>query len=153
MAVTATQFQNIILTEINDTLSGPVGAQLAILWDMYAGKALIAPQLQYFYTLKKAIEMMMGVRRNLAIDQRDGDLHLSQSQEISTLDKMLKEVKEDIHKIEVWYRNTRTVQVGLITKTEPIRSQDDPRTQGLPDAGDRRYRGDPLLPIANRRFF
>jgi hypothetical protein len=149
MTVTDAQLKSLILAEVNDTVSGPVGSQIDVLWAMYAAKALItnAPLLQYQYALKKGIEIMLGVRRSEAGKLSASGISVDTEAEIRALTAMLAQVSSDIADTEKLARAQRGGAIGRIARTAPITQYDDPRTVFSHDPNKRSTAGDPLLPI------
>ncbi len=143
-AITIAQVKTLILAEVNDTSTGPVGLQIDIIWDMYAGKALVSPTLQYLYSLRKAIDLMLGNRRADAVDTKLDNYSFAQDQEIQTLLTMRENVKQEIMKVERESRDYRTIQIGPLARIAPIAPADSYQADLTRiDAGSRIYRGDP----------
>lgn len=124
---------------------GPVAASIDAIWDMYADKQIIDPRAQYFYALRDAIDIYLGL--GIGAEVRIGTRMVKiDSDKVELLSKMYKNCQEEIEKIEKRSRASQAPAVGSIAATAPITPASDPRTVCSPDPNSRRFRGDPLFP-------
>lgn len=137
MATTATAetLKQLILIRVGENdPNGTIAGSLDVLWDMHADKALIAPRLQFLYTLAEVMDIKVAVATGTA-----------SSQEVQAWMKQRDSALEQAHIIEKQYSYVRATVSGTLTTTAPISPADDPRTVGALDANDRLYRGDAYL--------
>lgn len=138
--------QTLIVLQVGDEVttawpSGILAANIAAVWDSYAGASL---ELQKLYTRRDCIDLVLGVVRGQVDFQIANDHSRRQQQKAQTLLAMRQVCLDDIDRIVL--TQGAGGAVGTITKTTPV----------APDAGQRDpsgrvYRGDPLLPPARWR--
>lgn len=148
--ISAAQLQALIIKEVGDTDTGPVGTDISTLWDLYHEMALIAPRLQYLYTKRHAIDIMMGQLREVTTFENDR-VKIYNWEQQKTLQYMREQTQSEIDDRESKASKIRTPQVGQLETVTPISPNDDPATSFMPDASNRKYRGDPYYPISPRR--
>lgn len=147
MAVTAAQLQNLILLEIGAVITEPVGQQMAVIWELYTDKSYIGPKLQYLYTKRHAVDIMLGQLRELVTFESDRE-KFKNNEQILTLARIRSNTQEEIDRLEQQYAATRDPYVTDITTKEPINQDSNSATVGYPNAANRRYRGD-AYPVIN----
>ncbi|MBA3829881.1 MAG: hypothetical protein H0X33_13155 [Taibaiella sp.] len=142
-ATTATNFQNLILMEIGEPLTGgPIAPVMSTLWGMFGDKSLIAPRLQYLYVLAKAFDVKIGAIQDGAY------MAVGQVQSEKLDDKVPGYMKQRdaallaAQTLERQYAKLRKPVTGVLTTTAPIGPADDYRTVGALDGNSREYRGD-----------
>jgi hypothetical protein len=149
MALTAADWQRIILLEVGAGLDGDDPVEEAILdkvtpnidlfWNAWADKALVYPRLQYLYCKRQCLQIIEGQLRDL-VQVNIGGLSTQQQQKLSNLLNMQKRVDEEIKDLELKAQAARPVVVIPLTQTNPR----------LPDVGqidpnNPAYRGDALI--------
>jgi hypothetical protein len=136
--------------EIGEPITGgPLTESLAVLWDMYSDKALIAPRLQYLYVKAKAIDVKIGAIADGAFTPVGIIQQKALDDKVNAWMKQRDAALVEAAKIERQYAQVRAPVTGTLTTTAPISPADDTRTVGALDANDRPYRGDALLPSFN----
>jgi hypothetical protein len=62
MATTADILKHRILARVGEQASGsgPVSQNIDVIWNLFTDKALIAPELQFWYSLAEAIDIKLG---------------------------------------------------------------------------------------------
>lgn len=146
MPNTAEQYQNLILMEIGEPLAGgPVSESIAVIWGMFADKALLAPRLQYLYVKAKAIEVKLGAIADGAYTPVGIVQNKALDDKAAFWSKERDKALGDALALETRYARLRAVVSGTLTTTAPISPDDDSRTIGAPDANNREYRGDAYL--------
>lgn len=145
-ATTAQNFQNLILREVGDPITGgPLTDIMATLWDMFSDKALLAPRLQYLYVLAKAFDVKIGAIQDGAYIPV-GNIQIKDlSDKVPGYMKQRDTILMAAQTLERQYAKLRPPVTGTLTTTAPISPADDYRTVGGLDANDRAYRGDAYL--------
>jgi hypothetical protein len=140
--LTAAQYQDMILAEVGDTISGPVGSRILTIWDMFAAKTPI--YLQYLYAKVKAIDILLGPALAGLPTLTVGRQTVDEAKYAEFLLKLKAATNEEIDREEM---GNRLGEAGQITQTAPIMPPDpllpifDPFQ--VRDANSPLYRGDP----------
>lgn len=155
MPLTAEQAQRLIVLRIGDidpetgdptrSTYGVAAMGVALLWDAYADKALIASRLQELYVQRDAIEMVLGVlavRSDITTDTQT----LKRSQVWDHYQKKLDATVGELVKVQTLALGQRRPAVGQITTVEPVSPPG-----GLISANDPRYTGSPYSPSRSGR--
>ena len=147
--ITINDLKSLIVTKVRDTdlVNGPVAPNINLIWDMFADKAVIAPRLQFLYALKEAVSTMIGWSHEYVTFITDR-VEVDNSDQLKYWTELQAETQAEIDKVELMAAATRPGQIAAMKTTEIIDANSDPSTSGGPDAGHRRYRGDPYYPIS-----
>ncbi len=128
----------LLLQEISYPDVSPVPHLLQVVWGLYAEKAIIAPNLQYWYTKRHVLDMVMsGVWQDVTVKEADEENH--QSDKSLNLKRIRDNIQAEIDKLEAIARGGRAPVVAQLTTTAPIMP-----CAGQPNPNSRVYRGDPL---------
>lgn len=153
MALTATQWQNLITSELSPKKltkilsdEGVAEAEfednLPLWWEANSDRAVWGIRLRYLYTKRQAIAWLTGQTWD-HIDYGDADVNERLSQYIEHLQTMAQDVDAQIMRIEARRRSTGG-SAGMIEKKAPLEVTDPRETISCPDPNARIYRGDPL---------
>lgn len=150
MALSATQWQQLIISQVGDTAQSVVAQNVAGVWDAYAGRALVAgPALQALYTKRDCIDLVLGSLREDVDSAIPGDMASKEDQKTGHLRAMRTEASAEIVRLEARARSTRGGATTPITTVVPISVADEVARQQqppsqLPDPNDPRYGGWPF---------
>lgn len=153
MSITAAQYMQLILGEVVDTSANDLANNISTIWNMYAYADSVqnAPNLHYLLAKRHAISFLIGKNRQL-FDISIGEQRASYSGLIRNLQAMLSIVDEELNEVKRIAKGLRVPAGGVITATNPITVDSDPRTVGSDDPNDRALRGDPLLPTIRTKL-
>jgi hypothetical protein len=150
VAIEADDIKDAILTELGDIdpatgnaplagQDGIVGDQMDYLWERYAAKDLVAPELRELYVKAAAIELILGVLDPRLVDVQDNaaGLAVKGSQVITAYERKLARVQDRIEKIErlAAARHGGNIKLAQMANTQPK------RPQYPPNPSDQRYGG------------
>src|SRR5690349_21121226 len=114
--------------EIGEPLSGgPVSDSIAVIWGMYADKALLAPRLQYLYTKAKALDIKLGAIADGAYNPVGVVQSKALDDKAAFWSKERDKVQAEALALETRYARLRAVVSGTLTTTAPISPADDYR--------------------------
>lgn len=148
MALTASDYKSLIVTEVGDTTDGLINLEIETLWELYAATTDL--MLRYFQTKRKAIDLLMGkVREQISFSGNNAgnQVTVELSDKLDHLQTMWKNVSSEISdreqvlsdRVTAGQQTLRQPVVGQLHQTAPVMGR-----SGYPDPNDRRYRGDPL---------
>jgi hypothetical protein len=146
---TPNEWQQLILLEVGAGLEGEDPAERQLLdkvtpnintiWACHADKAYVAPKLQYLYTKRHCIEIIMGQLRDL-VQSNVGGYNSQQQQKLANLKILRDNTQQEIVEEEKRAQSARPPAIGYLTQQAPRQ----PIPLGAqPDPGDPAYRGDP----------
>jgi hypothetical protein len=107
-------------------------------WDSFADKALVAPRLQYLYSLRQLLNVLIG-RSALSVDVTDDQQEVKLSQQGLNFRAMRKVCDEEISKIEGIANGAIGVLVGAMITANPTVVPNF-----SPDPNDTAYSGSPI---------
>jgi CO dehydrogenase/acetyl-CoA synthase alpha subunit len=147
VATTAQTWQDRILEEVGATLDADAGEGVDILtpivgsiWDAWSWKSYGGPNLQYLYTKKQCIEILLGQHRR-DTHAAMGAYNPDDKSMFDNLLELLRLTIEDIKTAERTAAGNRGGVVKAMLQTSPVMV--DPNSN-CPDPNDRKYRGDPI---------
>lgn len=156
MSGLSTDFEKVqaIVDEVGDTPDGLVSSYSLAIWDKYAGRALLDPQLQVLYTTRDLLKL----KRRQYAEQVDftaqGDVQMKLSQRTAYVKDRIAECQTEIERVEMLARNRRGGVTTPITQTVPISVADEVARQQMPppqlsDPSDPSLAGWPFSPNGN----
>ncbi len=140
-----------------DALADPtyaqvLAAQLPLVWDGYLALATIHPDLQFLYTKRAAVELMLGQVRDQVDIATAADQQARLNQLTIHLRAMYDAAQAEIARIEAIARASHAPVMAQLAVTGPglpAIVTVDPATGRLLPSVDR-YRGNPYLPSGRR---
>jgi hypothetical protein len=149
MALTAADWQKLILLEVGAGLDGgdpveeaildKVTPNIELLWHAWSDKALVFPRLQYLYCKRHCLQIIEGQLRDL-VSVSIGGFNAQQQQKLANLVNLEKRVDDEIKDVEAKAQSTRPIVTAPFSNTAPRM----PGT-GEVDPNNPLYRGDALL--------
>jgi hypothetical protein len=137
MALTAEQYQELVILQVGDDAAGTLAANIALLWARNDDRS--DNVVRFLYTKRDAIDVMLaGVRKQVTFKALDGA-----SVNLSDLMRNLQQMRDDVQGLidEQALIANGAGAIGALTTTAPI-----PPPPFWPDANDPRYKGDPYEP-------
>ena len=135
MALTAQQYQDLIVLEVGDDAAGTLLAVVPLYWERFA--AHTDTEARYRATKLAAIDAMLGRVRGQVKITGVGGASIDAGQLTANLQAMRATLLADMSSADA---GAAGAAVGELETTSPIM----PPT-GAPDASSRAYRGDPYL--------
>lgn len=141
MAIEADDIKDAILAELGDVdpatgnapaagQGGIVAGQMDYLWERYAAKDLVAPELRELYVKAGCIELILGVLDPRLVDVQDNaaGLGIKGSQVIASYERKLARIQAAIAKIErlASARNAGAIQIAQMRNRQPLLPQYPP---------------------------
>lgn len=164
MAIADVDAQTLIIRKVGDidpitgdpleygllSISGVVGASMALLWDSHADKAQVAPRLRELYVERDSYDLVLGQLGALVDYTLEGE-SVKLSQRVTGIQKRRDAVQVEIVALQTTARTRRTPVAGLITTVAPVSPPVSPEMEPFgPDANSPRFAGSPYLPTRRR---
>jgi hypothetical protein len=109
--MTEQQYQKLILMELDEPDDGPVGRNIALLWDMFAGKT--DPELRKLYVKRQALDVLIGTIWKGRVMQIGNVQSDKLDDKVKTLQSMRDTVQADIDRqFETGYINLDFLEPG-----------------------------------------
>ena len=133
--------KTIIENQVGDQDAQELGPVLEVFWDNRQDKDLIAPDLRLQYTLRDALDVLLGQTWKL-YDQAPGDVKNTYHQKHTSLTSVREDCQREILAIESRAVQSRPGAIGRLTQTAPV----DPfcRKSRRVNPNDPAYRGSPI---------
>jgi hypothetical protein len=140
MPLSDAAYQTLIVTQVGDTASGLIAAQIATLWSLNDDQP--SRKLQYLHAKRAAIETLMGAVREQVTHQGEDNVRTQLSDKLKNLQIMLDAVDDDIDRYTASGVDTDSDFAAATGELTTTTSRPPPSLAG-PDANDPSYRGDP----------
>jgi hypothetical protein len=146
MPLNANEYRNLIVTQVGDSTTGVVAANVDTLWTLHDDQPTLPRQ--FLHAKRDAIQVLMGTVREQVTIARSGT-QTDLTDKMRNLQAMLSAVDAEIATIETLALKAASQarpMSGQLTATAPRSAPD-----GWPDANDPALRGDPYVPLRWRR--
>lgn len=143
MPTSPAEYQTFIVTEVGDSPGGVLAANIATIWNLYAGET--RDHRHYLLAKKKALDFLMGTVRE-QVDQTQADTSTALTDKLRNLQAMYRNTLDELDAdLAQWAAEeaaaTATSRAGVSGQLTTVVPYEHP--QSWPDPNAAHLRGDP----------